>query len=89
MANHKSSKARIIRNAKVTGVNIARRSALRTAVKKVELAVAAGDVVAAKEALKNAHPKLQRGGAKNLVNKKAAARKVSRLSARIKLIDKK
>jgi small subunit ribosomal protein S20 len=87
MANHKSSKARIIRNAKVTKDNIARRSALRTSVKKVDLAIVAGDVNAAKEALKNAQPKLQRAGGKGLVNKKAAARRMSRLSARIKKLE--
>jgi small subunit ribosomal protein S20 len=84
MANHKSSKARILRNAKVTTRKSAARSTLRTSVKKVDLAVASGDAAAARQALKDAQPKLQRAGAKKLVNKKAAARKLSRLSARVK-----
>ncbi len=84
MANHKSSKARIIRNAKVTKDNSSRKSAMRTAVKKVELAIASGDAAAAKQALSAAQPSLQRNAAKGVVNKKAASRKVSRLSARIK-----
>jgi small subunit ribosomal protein S20 len=89
MANHKSSKARIIRTAKVTKVNTMRKSALRTSVKKVELAIASGDATAAKSALRDAQPKLQRESAKGILNKKAAARKVSRLSARIKKLDTK
>lgn len=89
MANHKSSKARIIRNAKATAVNTNRKSAMRTAVKKVEQAIASGDVTAAKKALSAAQPELQRNSRKSVVNKKAAARKVSRLSARIKKLQTK
>ena len=84
MADHKSSKARIIRNAKVNARNMSQKSALRTTVKKVELAVASGDVAAAKAALQAVQPKLARAGAKNLITKKAASRKMSRLSARVK-----
>lgn len=87
MANHKSSKARIIRNAKATAINTNRKSAMRTAVKKVEVAIASGDVAAAKKALSAAQPSLQRNSGKNVINKKTAARKVSRLAARIKKID--
>lgn len=87
MANHKSSKARMVRNAKVAARNTARKSEMRTSVKKVELAIAAGDSAAAKKALSAAQPNLQRGAAKGIVNKKAASRKVSRLSARIKKLD--
>ncbi len=64
--------------------NSAQKSALRTSVKKVEVAVASGDVAAAKAALQAAQPMLARAGAKNLVNKKMAARKMSRLSAKVK-----
>ncbi len=84
MANHKSSKARIIRNNKVNVRNSAQKSALRTSVKKVDQAIASGDVAAAKAALQAAQPMLARAGAKNLVNKKMAARKMSRLSAKVK-----
>ena len=89
MANHKSSKARILRNAKAADVNTMRKSAMRTAVKKVETAIATGDVASAKTALSAAQPHLQRNAAKGIVDKKAAARKVSRLSARIKAIETK
>lgn len=89
MANHKSAKKRVIRNASANKVNTTRKSAVRTAVKKVEAAVAAGDAAAAKQALTAARPQLQRAGAKGVVDKKAAARKMSRLSIRIKKLDAK
>lgn len=88
MANHKSSKARIIRNAKVSKINSARRNMIRTFVKKVELAVAAGDVQAAKQAFIEAQPHMQRGVAKGVMNKKAVSRKMSRLTSSIKKIEK-
>jgi small subunit ribosomal protein S20 len=89
MANHKSSKKRIVRNDRAAKVNRNRLSALRTAVKKVEVAIASGDATAAKAALKAARPQLQRNAAKKIVTKKAASRKVSRLSVRIKALDTK
>lgn len=89
MANHKSAKKRVIRNASANKVNTTRKSAVRTAVKKVEAAVAAGDVAAAKQALIAARPQLQRASAKGVVDKKAASRKMSRLSIRIKKLDAK
>lgn len=89
MANHKSSKSRIIRNAAAAKVNSARRNSIRTAVKKVELAIASGDVAAAKQALVAARPQMQRGAAKGITDKKAVSRKVSRLSIRIKALDTK
>lgn len=88
MADHKSAKARIVRNAKRNVINGARKSAIRTAVKKIETALLAGDAPTAKKALQDARPLLQRGAAKHVINKKAAARKVSRLSTRIKTLDK-
>ena len=61
MANHKSSKKRIIRNAKRALINGARMGRIRTFVKKVETAIAAGDVESAREALRLAQPEMQRG----------------------------
>ncbi len=86
MANHASARKRIRTNARRHEINGARRSRVRTFTKKVELAIAAGDVAAATEALKAAQPELQRGAAKGIVEKKAASRKISRLSARIKAL---
>jgi small subunit ribosomal protein S20 len=89
MANHKSAKTRIKRNATANKVNAARKSAVRTAVKKVELAIAAGDAKAAKAALVDARPSMQRSAAKGVFDKKATSRKMSRLSIRIKKLDAK
>ena len=58
MANHKSSKKRMIRNANRAVINGARVSRIRTFVKKVETAIASGDATAAREALRLADTKL-------------------------------
>lgn len=86
MANHASAKKRIRRNAKRAAINTNRRGRVRTFVKKVELALAAGDAKKADEALRMAQPELDRGVAKGILHKNAAARKLSRLSARIKAL---
>jgi small subunit ribosomal protein S20 len=84
MANHASALKRIRRNARRADINGARRNRIRTFVKKVEAALEGGDANAAQEALKNAQPEIQRGVAKGILHKNTAARKISRLSARIK-----
>lgn len=89
MAVHKSAKKRIRRNARAATGNKSRMSATRTAVRKVEEAIKAGDYAAAQAALKAAQPGLHRTADKGLVHKKTAARKLSRLSARIKALKKK
>lgn len=88
MANHKSSKKRIRRNANRAVINGARTSRMRTFIKKIELAISAGDSAAASDALKTAQPEIQRGVAKGIIHKNTAARKISRLSSRIKAIKK-
>jgi len=84
MANHPSAEKRIRQTARRTEVNRARMSRIRTFVKKVETAIASGDKNAAKEAFAEAAPELQRGIGKGVVHGRTAARKISRLSARIK-----
>ena len=84
MAHHKSAKKRIRRNSAKTTVNIARRSRVRGQLKKVELAIAAGDQTAAREALKTAQPEIMRGVTKGIMHKNTASRRISRLNARIK-----
>ncbi len=84
MANHASAEKRIRRNARRAEINGARRNRIRTFIKKIELALTAGDADAAQEALKNAQPEIQRGVAKGIMPKNTAARKISRLSKRIK-----
>jgi small subunit ribosomal protein S20 len=84
MAQHKSAKKRIRRNARSAAVNHARLSRIRTAVKTLESAIAAGDKTAAQAAFKKVMPELTRGGAKGVLHKRTVARKLSRLSGRIK-----
>ncbi|MCB1557022.1 MAG: 30S ribosomal protein S20 [Alphaproteobacteria bacterium] len=86
MANHASSKKRIRRNDRRATVNGMRRGQIRTAMKKVELALAQGDATAAEAALKAAQPQIYRGVAKGIFHKNTAARKVSRLSARLRTL---
>lgn len=86
MANHASAKKRVRRNERAAVVNNVRRTRIRTFIKKVEQEILAGNADGAKEALKAAQPELHRGIAKGLWHKNTAARKLSRLSARIKAL---
>ncbi len=88
MANHKSSKIRIRRNARRADINAARRGRMRTFIKKVEAAIAAGDAVEAQKALKAAQPELARSAARRILHPRTASRKLSRLSARIATLKK-
>jgi small subunit ribosomal protein S20 len=83
MANHKSAEKRIRQTEKRTATNRARRSRIRTFMKKVEEAIASGDKVAAQSAFKEAQPELLRGVTKGVLHKNTVARKLSRLNARI------
>jgi small subunit ribosomal protein S20 len=60
---------------------------MRTYVKNVEAAIAAGNVDQAKTALKEAEPVLARAGKFGIVHRNTASRKLSRLSARIKALE--
>ena len=84
MANTPSAKKAMRQAIRRTEVNKARRTGMRSQVRNVEEAIAAGDQAAAREALKVAQPVLARAGQKGIVEKRAAIRKVSRLNARIK-----
>ena len=84
MAHHKSAKKRIRRNARRYTINHNRISRIRTFVKKVELAVAAGNKEEAAAALKLAEPELARGVTRGVVHRNTAARKISRLAASVK-----
>ena len=86
MANHKSAKKRIIRNANRALINGARTSRIRTFVKKVEVAIASGDAAAAGNALRAAQPELQRGVSRGVLHKNTVSRKISRLAARVKAL---
>lgn len=88
MAQHKSAKTRIRRNARRDDINTKRTSQVRTALRKIEEALVAGNYEAAKAALKAAQPTIARGADKGVLHKKTASRKISRLSARVKLLKK-
>lgn len=86
MAQHKSAKKRIRRNARAEGVNHARMGRIRGFVKAVETAITSGDKTAALAALKQVVPELMRGTTKGVLHKKTVSRKLSRLTARVKKI---
>lgn len=84
MANTPQSKKRARQNARRLEINKARRSRIRTFLRKVEEAIASGDKDAAQNALRAAQPELMRGVTKGVFHKNTAARKMSRLAARVK-----
>jgi small subunit ribosomal protein S20 len=86
MAHHKSAKKRIRQTATRTIVNRARVSRLRTFLKKVETAIESGNKDDAKAAYQAAQPELHRGVDKGVLHRNTVARKLSRLSARIKAL---
>ena len=83
MANTPQAKKRIRRNANRTAINGARVSRIRTFVKAVESALAAGKKDEAAAALKQAQPELARGVARGVMHKNTASRKFSRLTKRV------
>ena len=86
MANSPQAKKRARQNEARFQVNKARRSRIRTYLRKVEEAIAAGDQAVAAAALKEMQPELMRGVSKGIMHKNTAARKMSRLSARVKAL---
>ncbi len=86
MANTASARKRIRQTERRTARNSARKSRMRTFVKKVESAIANGDKAAAAEALRAAQPEMQRAATKGVAHLNTVARKIARLSARIKVL---
>lgn len=86
MANTPQSKKRARQIERRTEVNKARRSRIRTFLRKVEEAIASGNADAAKDALHAAQPELARGVTKGVLHKNTVARKMSRLSSRVKAL---
>ena len=84
MANSPQAKKRVRQTARRTAINKARRSRVRTFIRKVEEAIAAGNQAAAREALRLAQPEIMRGASKRVLHKNTASRKVSRLNSRIR-----
>jgi len=86
MANSPQAKKRALQNERRFAVNKARRSRIRTFLRKVEEAIASGNKDDAQNALRAAQPELMRGVTKGVMHKNTAARKMSRLSSRVKAI---
>ena len=86
MANTPQSKKRARQSEARYVVNKARRSRIRTFLRKVEEAIASGDQTAASNALREVQPELARGITKGVMHKNTVARKMSRLSARVKAL---
>ncbi|MFU8863902.1 MAG: 30S ribosomal protein S20 [Rhodobacterales bacterium] len=83
MANTPQSKKRARQNEARFAVNKARRSRIRTFIRKVEEAIASGDKAVAAAALQAAQPEMMRGVTKGVLHKNTVSRKISRLSARV------
>ena len=86
MANTAQSKKRARQNEKRAAVNKSSRSRIRTFLRKVEEAISNGDKSAASAALTAVQPELMRGVSKGIFHKNTAARKMARLSAKVKKI---
>ncbi|KKB06992.1 30S ribosomal protein S20 [Devosia geojensis] len=86
MANTPSAKKATRKIEARTAVNKSRRSRMRTYIRKVEEAIAAGDHKVALEALRAAEPEIVRAAGKGIVHANTAARKVSRLNGRVKAL---
>lgn len=86
MANTASARKRIRQTEKRTLRNRARKARVRTFLRKVELALAGGNEAAARDALQAAQPELHRAATKGVLHRNTVARKMSRLSARVKAL---
>jgi small subunit ribosomal protein S20 len=86
MANTPQSKKRARQSERRNDINKARRSRIRTFIRKVEEAIASGSADGAKAALEAAQPEMARGVTKGVLHKNTVARKMSRLSARVKAL---
>ena len=89
MANTKSAKKAARQAARRTIINKSRRSRMRSAIRKVEEAIAAGDRSGATAAMAEAEPALIRAAQKGIVHRNSACRKVSRLVHQIAKLEKK
>lgn len=86
MANTPSAKKMTRKIARRTAVNTARRSRMRTFIRKVEEAILSGDAAAATAALRVAEPEIMRAVSKGVVHHNTGSRKVSRLASRVRTL---
>jgi len=90
MANIKSAKKRARQSEKRKGINLRRRTDLKTAVKKVLRAIEKGEPAdKLKDLMRSAETKLARAKGKGLMHAKTASRKISRLAKKVVLVAKK
>ncbi|MYZ49336.1 30S ribosomal protein S20 [Propylenella binzhouense] len=86
MANTPSAKKAARKIARRTAINKANRSRMRTFVRQVEEAIATGDQEQAASALRLAQPQIMKAATKGILHANTAARKVSRLTRRVKAL---
>lgn len=86
MPNIRSAEKRVRQIARRTAINRARKSRVRTFIRKVEDAIRKGDAVAATAALRAAEPEIMRGAQKGIMHRNTASRTVSRLNKRVALL---
>lgn len=86
MANHSSTEKSIRKNAKRTAVNKSRKTRIKTYIKKVLTAIESGVYENARLALVEAQSEIMKGVTKNLMNKNAGSRKISRLASKVKAL---
>ena len=86
MANIKSAKKRILVNETKAARNKSIKSGVKTAVKKVDVAVAEGNKEAAVAALQNAISTIDRAATKGVYHKNTASRKISRLTKAVNIV---
>ena len=86
MANTTSAKKAARKIARRTAINKVPRTRMRTFIRKVEEAIAAGDKEAARQALREAQPQIMKAASKGIVHRNTASRKVSRLAHRVEAI---
>lgn len=86
MANIKSAKKRILVDRRNAERNKAIKSKVKTAIKSVDAAIAAGDKDAASKALTTAISEINRAASKSVFHKKTASRKISRITVAVNKI---
>ncbi|MEL6946200.1 MAG: 30S ribosomal protein S20 [Pseudomonadota bacterium] len=86
MANTVSAKKATRKIARKTSVNKSRRTFMRGQLRTMEEVLAKGDAAAAKEQLRLVQPVIMKSATKGIIHKNTAARKMSRLSARVKAL---
>ena len=86
MANTASAKKAVRKIERKTAVNKAKRTRMRSSIRKTEEAIAAGNKEVANEALKAAQPEIMKAVTSGILKKNTASRKISRLAARVKAV---